>query len=64
VNPGAVITCSSGNQLDHLVEIASLPNSEFHVSQDRWETAGEPIGDVMEDGWTRYCHFFSASDAS
>jgi hypothetical protein len=48
----AVISCSSGNRLEDLVEIAILPrtNSGFNIS--RWSTAGSGV--VLENGWTWY----------
>ncbi|KAF7337105.1 hypothetical protein MVEN_02148100 [Mycena venus] len=51
VNLGAVISYSSGNLYEDSVEIASL--SDVFIPQGCWESSEEPIGEVMEDGWTR-----------
>jgi hypothetical protein len=48
VNLGAVIDCSSGDQLQDWVEVASLPDVE--VRRGRWYGPG---GEVMANGWTR-----------
>lgn len=49
VNLGAVLVCSSGDQLDGSAEIAFLPDVE--VSVGRWYGAK---GVAMENGWMRY----------
>ncbi|KAF7344224.1 hypothetical protein MVEN_01713200 [Mycena venus] len=49
VNPGAVIACSSSDQLQGWVEIASLP--DVNVACGDWRGAD---GEVLEDGWTRF----------
>jgi hypothetical protein len=49
VNLGAIIGCSSSDQLQDWMEIASLPDVEVH-----WcDWYGED-GEDLEDGWTRY----------
>lgn len=53
MNVGAVISCSSGNQPEDLIEIAFSPNVELRVDRG-WGIAGDTVGDVMEDGWTWY----------
>jgi hypothetical protein len=52
VNIGAVISCSSGNRLEDLVEIAILPRTDSGFNISRWNTAGSGV--VMTNGWTRY----------
>jgi hypothetical protein len=52
VNPGALISCSSGNRLEDLVEIAFLPRTDSGPNRPRWDTAGSGV--VVENGWTRY----------
>jgi hypothetical protein len=54
INLGAVISCSSGNQLGDFVEIAFLPGIKSDLGIPRWNTAPWIAEDVMEDGWTRY----------
>ncbi|KAJ7301183.1 hypothetical protein DFH08DRAFT_119453 [Mycena albidolilacea] len=56
-NPGAVISCSWGNQLEDFVEIAFLPQTDSGFGIPRWNTVD--WGVVMENGWTR----LSSSDA-
>jgi hypothetical protein len=56
VNLGAVISCSSGNQLRDLVEVASLPHIDLDRSTRRWQAYGWE-GNVMDDGWTWYFHY-------
>ena len=58
VSPGAVISCSSGHQLEDLVEIAFLPDVEA-LPHD-WLLSGAE-GEVMEDGWTRYEYFIAVA---
>jgi hypothetical protein len=48
VNMGGVFACSSEDQLQYWVEIASLPDVEINV--DRWRGAE---GEVMDNGWIR-----------
>ncbi|KAF7344095.1 hypothetical protein MVEN_01699200 [Mycena venus] len=52
VNLGAIISCSSEDQLDNSVEIAFLPDAEVRLGQ--WNTDGEVTSKIMEDGWTRF----------
>jgi hypothetical protein len=52
VDIGAVFSCSSGNRLEDLVEIAFLLQIDSSFVIPRWYTAG--LGVVMENGWTRY----------
>ncbi|KAF7333791.1 hypothetical protein MVEN_02335900 [Mycena venus] len=51
VNLGVVICCSSRNELEDSVEIATLPNVEGY--RYRWESPGA-VGEIVEDGWTRF----------
>jgi hypothetical protein len=48
VNVGVIIACSSSDQLEHAVEIVSLPDVEVECGD--W---GRAAGEVMADGWTR-----------
>jgi hypothetical protein len=56
VNMGAVFSCPSSNLLEDSVEIASLPNAE--ITLDPWtlysSDRSRRLGEVTEDGWTRY----------
>jgi hypothetical protein len=52
VNLNTVIVCSSGDYLEHLVEIALLPDAEVYLGH--WSTAAEATRKVTEGGWTRY----------
>jgi hypothetical protein len=52
VHLGAVISCSSGNRLEDLVEIAFLLQTDSGFNISRWNMAGSGV--VMENGWTRY----------
>jgi hypothetical protein len=54
VNVGAVISCSSGNGLEDLVEIVFLLRIKSNLGVPCWNTAPCAEGDTMEDGWTRY----------
>jgi hypothetical protein len=49
VNLGGVFACSSGDQLQIWMEVASLPDVE--VDYSHWHRPG---GEVMADGWIRY----------
>jgi predicted NAD-dependent protein-ADP-ribosyltransferase YbiA (DUF1768 family) len=51
-NIGAVISCSSGNRLEDLIEIAILPRTDSGFNRSRWDKVN--WGVVMENGWTRY----------
>ncbi|KAF7337011.1 hypothetical protein MVEN_02137700 [Mycena venus] len=57
VNLGAVISCSPGDQLDDLGEIACLPvYAERSAYAYRWstlDTSRVNVGEVMDDSWTR-----------
>jgi hypothetical protein len=53
VNLAAVIACSSSDQLQHFVEIASLSDVDAHCFSD-WYRADSANGVVLENGWTRY----------
>jgi hypothetical protein len=46
-----VISCSSGNRLEDLVEIAFLPRTDCGLNR-HWSTADSGV--LMENGWTRY----------
>ncbi|KAJ7340611.1 hypothetical protein DFH08DRAFT_811821 [Mycena albidolilacea] len=50
VNPGTFISCSSGNRLEDLVEIAFLPRTDSGPNRPRWDTVGSGV--VMGNGWT------------
>jgi hypothetical protein len=47
-----LISCSSGNRLEDLVEIAFRPRTDSGSNRPRWDTVN--WGVVMENGWTRY----------
>ncbi|KAJ6450160.1 hypothetical protein C8R45DRAFT_120470 [Mycena sanguinolenta] len=53
VNLGAVMFWPSAKQSD-MVEIAHLPTAELDLNAYHWYTTGEQVGDIMEDGWTRF----------
>jgi hypothetical protein len=57
VSLGAIMSWSSTDQLEDLVEIASLPDVQF-IGEGWCHEANRPMS-VMEDGWTRY-YFFPA----
>ncbi|KAJ7679414.1 hypothetical protein DFH06DRAFT_510532 [Mycena polygramma] len=51
----AVLCWPSGSQFQDSVQIASIPDAE--IPPDSWQcswTKGAVMGDVMENGWTRY----------
>ncbi|KAJ7038862.1 hypothetical protein C8F04DRAFT_1087784 [Mycena alexandri] len=54
VNLGAVISSSSGTQLEDFLEIAFLPIAQRLADEPRWIIARGSDGDLMEDGWTRF----------
>jgi hypothetical protein len=56
VNVGAVLSCSLSSGLEDSVEIASVPNADLTLGP--WilysTTSGRVLGELTEDGWTRY----------
>jgi hypothetical protein len=52
MNLGALISGSSGNLLEDLVEIATLPDIDFYPD-DQWHSR-RVEAKVMKHGWTRY----------
>jgi hypothetical protein len=50
-----IIACSSGNQLEDLVEVAVLPYVKVYPGH--WNVPGAVVGEVIEDGWSRYYEF-------
>jgi hypothetical protein len=54
VNLGAVVSCSSGNRIEDLIEIAFLLRTNSSPNRSRWHTVDCDWGVDMENGWTRY----------
>jgi hypothetical protein len=52
VNLGAVLSCSSSNQLEDAVEVGSLP--DVQIFPGYWFTSRGARGERPEEGWTRY----------
>lgn len=52
LNPGAVMDCPASSQLEDSVEIAVLISTNFYTGC--WIKYARAVGEIMEDGWTRY----------
>jgi hypothetical protein len=58
VNLGAVIYSSFGNKSKDFVEIASLQTAVLNLDENFWHVVeSKVVGEVIENGWTRYHHF-------
>jgi len=54
VNLGAIILCSSGNEVENGAEITTLQNIRLRVYENRWSIDGRPLRCINGKGWT-YC---------